>query len=183
MEIVETNIKGVWLAHSPLHNDSRGVFREWFKTKDIKNFIGHSFGVEQANISTSKKGVIRGIHFSNANPGQGKWVTCVSGSVWDVVVDIRPDSPTFKKWVGIDLDSSSGVSIFISEGLGHGFASLQDNSAIAYLLTAPHSPKDEFGIHPLDPELAINWPFKEPQLSEKDATSPTLSEYLGGQAE
>lgn len=178
MQIRELAIKGAWIAHSPTHTDNRGFFREWFKEEEVEIATGRSFTVHQANISTSNKGVLRGIHYSLANKGQGKWITCISGSIWDVVVDIRPSSPTFKEWIGIELNALSGSSLFISEGLGHGFISLEDNSTVAYLLTSKYSPTEEFEIHPLDPELGIIWPLKNPSLSIKDAVAPTLMQQL-----
>jgi dTDP-4-dehydrorhamnose 3,5-epimerase len=178
MEIEELGIKGAWIARSPIHKDDRGYFREWFKAKEIAIAMGRSFDVQQGNMSSSNKGVLRGIHYSLAKSGQGKWITAISGSVWDVVVDIRPSSPTYKKWIGTELNSKTGDALFISEGLGHGFISLEDNSSVVYLLTSNYSPAEEFGIHPLDSELAISWPFENPSLSLKDASAPTLREQL-----
>lgn len=176
MQIEELGIEGVWIARSPIHQDERGFFREWFKSDEIKTLLGRTFEVKQANISSSKKGVLRGIHYSQAREGQGKWVICVSGSIWDVVVDIRPSSPTFKKWIGIEMKGDRGDALFISEGLGHAFIALEDNSHIAYLLTSPYSPADEFEIHPLDPDLAIAWPIENVSLSTKDAAAPSFRE-------
>ena len=178
MEIEELGIKGAWIARSPIHKDDRGYFREWFKAKEIEIALGRSFVVQQGNISSSNKGVLRGIHYSLAKGGQGKWITCISGSVWDVVVDIRPFSSTYKKWIGTELNSNSGDALFISEGLGHGFISLEDNSTVAYLLTSKYSPAEEFAIHPLDSELAITWPLENASLSLKDASAPSLREQL-----
>lgn len=178
MEFEEVGINGAWLVRSPVHNDERGYFREWFKASEIATATGLAFHAQQANISSSKKGVLRGIHYSLASEGQGKWITCISGSIWDVVVDIRPTSPTFKKWVGFELNAMSGDSLFISEGLGHGFISLEHHSTVAYLLTSKYEPLKEFEIHPLDPDLAIDWPLKQKLLSPKDATAPTLQQQL-----
>ena len=178
MEIKEVGIMGAWLAQSPLHVDTRGYFREWFKSDVIENILGRGFTVEQANISSSNKGVLRGIHYSLAIEGQGKWITCISGSIWDVVVDIRPSSPTFKKWIGIELNANSGDSLFVSEGLGHGFISLEDNSVVAYLTTSKYSPDDEHEIHPLDPQIGIAWPIANPLLSAKDGSALTLQEQV-----
>lgn len=178
MEFEGVGINGVWLVRSPAHNDERGYFREWFKASEIESAIGLTFHVQQANISSSMKGVLRGIHYSLASEGQGKWITCISGSIWDVVVDIRPASPTFKKWVGFELNAKSGDSLIISEGLGHGFISLADHSMAAYLLTSEYAPLKEFEIHPLDPALAIDWPLKQKLLSAKDADAPTLQQQL-----
>ena len=175
MEFTPLGIEGAWLASSPIWADERGSFREWFKGADIQAATGLDFSIVQANLSRSKRGVLRGIHYSLAPVGQAKWVTCASGAVWDVVVDIRPDSPTFKMWVGVELLGASGDVLLISEGLGHGFVSLQDDSVISYLLTSPYSPKEEFEINPLDAELAIKWPSMELFMSPKDSAAPTLA--------
>jgi dTDP-4-dehydrorhamnose 3,5-epimerase len=110
----ELEIKGAWLANSPIYRDDRGLFREWFKATTLTSPASDDFAVMQANISVSQKGVIRGIHYSLVLEGQSKWITCVAGSIWDVIVDIRPTSPTFKKWVSVDLNADSGDSILIS---------------------------------------------------------------------
>lgn len=174
MKFEELEIKGAFLARSPIHKDDRGLFREWFGADQFEAVFGHSFEVRQANISSSKKGVLRGIHYSLAESGQGKWVTCVSGSIWDVVVDIRPSSPTYKKWLSLELNGNQGDALYISEGLGHGFIAMEDNSTIAYLLTSKYTPSEEFEIHPFDTDLAIAWPLPEIILSTKDAAAPTL---------
>ena len=98
MKITPLGIEGVWLFESPIYRDERGLFREWFKSETIEEFTGRKFAVEQANISLSSKGTLRGIHYSLAPKGQAKWITCVTGSIKDVVVDIRPDSKTYKKY-------------------------------------------------------------------------------------
>ena len=184
MKIKELGISGMWIVHSPIHDDNRGYFREWFKGGEFEIVTGHKFNVQQANISSSNKGVLRGIHYSLAKEGQGKWITCVSGSIWDVVVDIRPNSPTFKKWIGIELTANSGDALFISKGLGHGFISMQDNSCVAYLLTSEYAPANEFEINPLDPELGIIWPLENLSLSSKDANAPTLQQqHIAGKLE
>lgn len=178
MEIRELEIEGAWLARSPIHYDDRGIFREWFKSSDLERDIKRKFEVVQANMSRSNLGVIRGIHFSTSIDGQGKWITCAAGSIWDVVVDIRPNSPTFRKWIGIELNSEKGDAIFISEGLGHGFIALEDNSVVTYLLTSEYSVQHEFGIHALDKDLGITWPIKATYMSTKDSELPTLREFL-----
>ena len=178
MEFEQMEIAGAWKARSKHHIDQRGSFSEWFKGDEIQATLGREFRVEQANFSVSHKNVIRGIHFSKAIAGQGKWITCVSGSLWDVIVDIRQDSPTFKKWIGIELSSTCGESIFISEGLGHGFMALEDQTVAAYLLTSGFMPDLEFGINPFDPDLKINWPNRDFVLSEKDRLAPSLQQQL-----
>ena len=177
MELKPLGIEGAWLAESPVWSDERGFFREWFKSGDIKAATGIDFSIQQANISQSQRGVIRGIHYSLAPQGQAKWITCVSGSIRDLIVDIRPSSPTFGKSVYFDLDGQDGKAILIGAGLGHGFASLAHSSTIAYLLSSPYSPTEEFEINPLDPGLGIDWglDLSEVSLSEKDKLAPTLA--------
>ena len=178
MKMEELAIKGAWLATSPIIKDDRGLFREWFRFAESRISDGAPFKVMQSNVSLSNKGVLRGIHYSLAREGQGKWVTCVSGSIWDVVVDIRPSSSTYKKWIGIHLNAHSGDSIYISPGLGHGFMALEDNTVVTYLLTSPYSPNDEFEISPIDLDLGISWPIKDAILSQKDARAKSLNQMF-----
>jgi dTDP-4-dehydrorhamnose 3,5-epimerase len=176
MEFTQLSIEGAWLATSPVWADERGSFREWFKAEDIEAATGIRFGVAQANLSQSKRGVVRGIHYSLAVDGQAKWVTCVIGAIKDVVVDIRPNSPTFGKHVVIDLIAGSGQAVLISAGLGHGFVSLAEGSTVAYLVSSPFSPTEEFEINPLDSEMGIDWglPANELLLSRKDLSAPGI---------
>ena len=180
MELTPLGIEGAWLAESPVWSDDRGFFREWFKSEDIKSATGRDFGIEQANISLSSAGTLRGIHYSIAPRGQAKWITCVAGSIKDVIVDIRPDSKTFGKWIEVILKGVSGQAVFISESLGHGFVALEDNTAVAYLVSTPFSPTHEFEINPLDEKIGINWGMDLGvlKISEKDKKAPTLAERL-----
>ncbi len=180
MELTPLGIEGVWLAESPVWSDSRGFFREWFKSEDVKAATGREFGIEQANISLSSAGTLRGIHYSIAPRGQAKWVTCVSGSIQDVIVDIRPDSKTFGQWIDVELKGDLGRAVLISEGLGHGFLALEDNTTVAYLVSTPFSPTDEFEINPLDEKIGIKWgmDLNSLKISEKDKVAPTLDDRL-----
>jgi dTDP-4-dehydrorhamnose 3,5-epimerase len=177
-KLTPLSIEGAWLFESPSHGDDRGYFREWFKSSYVVEQLGREFNVAQSNLSKSKKGVVRGIHFSTAPAGQAKWVTCANGALWDVVVDIRPDSPTFKRWAAVELRAEDGKALFISEGLGHAFVALEDETVISYLLSSPYSPGDEHAIHPKDSEISIDWPAIDLVFSEKDAVAPTLKEFL-----
>ena len=182
MKLTPLGIEGAWLAESPVWRDDRGFFREWFKAEDVRSASGQDFGIEQANISVSSAGTLRGIHYSIAPRGQAKWITCVSGAIKDVIVDIRPDSKSFGQWVEVELRGDSGKAVLISEGLGHGFVALEDNTAVAYLVSTPFSPNDEFEINPLDQKIAINWglDLNFLKISEKDRNAPTLEERLAG---
>jgi dTDP-4-dehydrorhamnose 3,5-epimerase len=180
MKLTRLGIEGVWLAESPVWSDDRGFFREWFKSEDLKKVTGIDFGVEQANISLSSKGTLRGIHYSIAPRGQAKWITCIAGSIKDVIVDIRPYSKSFGQWIEVELSGDSGKAVLISEGLGHGFLALEDNTAVAYLVSTPFSPNDEFEINPLDEKVGVNWGMEiiEFKISDKDKNAPTLIERL-----
>jgi dTDP-4-dehydrorhamnose 3,5-epimerase len=181
MELTPLGIKGAWVAESSVWSDERGYFREWFKSADVFAATGINFSIQQANISQSQRGVIRGIHYSLAPKGQAKWVTCVNGGIRDVIVDIRPSSPTFGKSVFVDLNGLDGRAVLIGPGLGHRFASLADSSAIAYLLSSPYSPTEEFEINPMDPDLGIDWgvDLSAVSLSEKDKLAPSIAERRG----
>jgi dTDP-4-dehydrorhamnose 3,5-epimerase len=180
MKLTPLGIEAVWLAESTVWSDDRGFFREWFKSEDIKNETGRDFGIEQANISLSSRGTLRGIHYSIAPRGQAKWITCVAGSIKDVIVDIRPNSKSFGQWIEIELTGDSGKSVLISEGLGHGFLALEDKTAVAYLSSTPFSPTHEYEINPLDKEIGINWGMEisELKISDKDKNAPGLLQRL-----
>lgn len=180
MVITPLEIEGAWIAESPLWEDERGWFREWFKTSEIEKITDRKFDLEQANVSSSRINTVRGIHYSLAPKGQAKWITCISGFIRDVVVDIRPNSETFGKWLVVDLTGNSGKSVFYEEGLGHGFISLEENSALAYLETSAYSPKHEYSINPFDETLNIDWeiPTNECIVSQRDREAPSLHERL-----
>ena len=178
MELTPLGIEGAWVATSPVWSDDRGFFREWFKSADILAATGVDFGVQQANISSSARGVVRGIHYSLAAAGQAKWVTCVTGAIRDVIVDIRPGSATYGQYEVVDLSGNTGNAVLIGAGLGHGFVSLEDGSTVAYLVSSPFSPAEEFEINPLDPAIGIDWSLSEGELllSPKDKAAPTFAE-------
>lgn len=183
MEHRELAISGAWEFTPRQFGDPRGVFLEWFKAEKFDEVVGHHLDLQQANASVSAAGVVRGIHFADVPPGQAKYVTCVKGAVLDVVVDIRTGSPTFGQWDSVLLDDVDRRGIYLSEGLGHAFMSLEDDSTVVYLCSTGYSPGREHGIHPLDPDVAVAWPTTArdgspltPQLSEKDVAAPTLAE-------
>lgn len=176
MKLTPLGIDGAWLAESPILNDDRGYFREWFKSTDVQATTGIEFSIQQANISQTSRGVIRGIHYSLAPKGQAKWVTCTEGSIQDVIVDLRQTSETFSKSISIKLDSQKGRSVLLAPGLGHGFLSLEQRSTVSYLLSTEYAPSLEFGVNPFDEKLEIDWEMDRSQvkLSLKDELSPNL---------
>ena len=175
----ELGIDGAWLYEHQVWQDQRGRFSEVFRGKELAQDIGYRLEVAQVNCSVSHQGVIRGIHFADVPPGQAKYVCCVSGSIMDVVVDLRTGSPTFKSWHAVELDGASGRTLFIAEGLGHAFTALSAEATVVYLCSTPYNPGGEHGIHPLDPDIGIDWPDSASAiLSGKDAAAPGLEQAL-----
>lgn len=176
----ELAIPGGWEITPRQHADSRGLFFEWFTDHEFRGFAGHRFELLQANCSVSSVGVLRGLHFAQLPPSQAKYVTCVRGSVFDVVVDIRVGSPTFGRWDAVLLDDVERKSVYISEGLAHGFLALQDDSTVLYLCSAGYDAEREFTIRATDPTLGIDWPSTvfgtQLVMSERDREAPTLEQ-------
>ena len=171
------SIDGAWVLEPTIFPDERGAFHEWFRGSAFREATGHDLALAQANCSVSRRGVLRGIHFADVPPSQAKYVSCVRGAVLDVVVDIRVGSPTFGRSEFVRLDDETRRTVYVSEGLGHGFLALTDDATVIYLCSEPYAPTREHGVHPLDPDLAIAWPSDvEPILSDKDAAAPTLAE-------
>lgn len=160
MKIQPLGIDGCFLINHDVFPDDRGLFREWFKASALEG-IGIEFQIAQANFSVSKKGVIRGLHYSLAPEGQSKFVTCVQGGILDQLVDIRVGSPTYLEKVCIELESDSGNSVLIASGVAHGFSVPRETSAISYLTTSEFSSSFEKGINPLDRKLNVNWRLPE----------------------
>ncbi len=185
MPFRELAIPGAWEFTPTQHGDPRGVFLEFFQGEPFRETVGHPFGLAQGNCSVSAAGVLRGIHFADVPPGQAKYVTCAKGAVWDVAVDLRVGSPTFGQWDAVLLDDVDRRAIYLSEGLGHAFMSLEDDSTVLYLCSTPYAPGREHGVHPLDPTIGITWPTHgrdgsplTPSLSAKDEVAPTLAQAL-----
>ena len=179
VKVEAKSIEGVWLFTPILHPDDRGVFLESFKGSSFTEALGHSFDLQQMNISVSKQGTVRGIHFADVPPGQAKYVQCFDGRILDIVVDIRVGSPTFGQWEAVELDSHSRCGLYLAEGLGHAFCALSESVTVGYLCSEPYAPSREHGINPLDPDLALPWPDgAESVLSPKDAAAPSLVEAV-----
>lgn len=179
MAVRELAIQGAWEITPAQHGDSRGVFYEVFSDPQFQDFAGHRFDLRQVNCSVSAAGVLRGLHFAQLPPSQAKYVTCLRGAVFDVVVDIRVGSPTFGRWDSVLLDDRDRRAIYISEGLAHGFLALQDDSTVAYLCSTTYNPGREHTISATDPAIGIDWPSStEHVLSGRDADAPTLDEVM-----
>jgi dTDP-4-dehydrorhamnose 3,5-epimerase len=174
----ELRVPGAWEITPQVHTDSRGLFFEWFTDSGFTEFAGHRLDLRQANCSVSAAGVLRGVHFAQLPPSQAKYVTCLTGSVFDVIIDIRVGSPTFGKWDAAVLDDQHHRSVYLSEGLGHAFLALEDDSTVMYLCSAEYDPGREHTINALDPALDIAWPagVDQPILSDRDRDAPSLAQ-------
>ncbi|CAN5157688.1 dTDP-4-dehydrorhamnose 3,5-epimerase [soil metagenome] len=180
MTFRELAIPGAWEITPQLQHDDRGAFFEWFSDPEFAAATGHRFDLQQANCSVSTAGVLRGLHFAQLPPSQAKYVTCVRGAVFDVVVDIRVGSPTYGRWDSVLLDDRHRRSVYLSEGLAHGFLALHDDSTVMYLCSAGYSPTREHTISPIAPAIGSEWPATvfgpELVLSERDRAAPLLDE-------
>ncbi|MEU0495335.1 dTDP-4-dehydrorhamnose 3,5-epimerase [Mycobacterium sp. NPDC006124] len=181
MTFRELSIPGAWEITPTVRPDPRGRFFEWFTDAEFTAMTGHALDLRQANVSVSAAGVLRGLHFAQLPPSQAKYVTCLRGAVFDVVVDVRVGSATFGHWDSVLLDDRDHRTIYLSEGLAHGFLALEDDSTVSYLCSAGYSPEREHTICPTDPAIGVDWPLVDaavPNLSERDAAAPSLADVL-----
>ena len=173
MQVSKTPIDGLLIVEPKKFADPRGVFYEVYSKSRYEQYGIPSF--VQDNHSVSKNGVLRGLHYQT-NPGQGKLVRVTRGEVFDVAVDIRKQSPTYGKWWGLSLSETNNFQLYIPIGFAHGFCVLSESAEVLYKCSDYYSPENERGILWSDPDLAIDWPVKEPILSEKDAVYPRFKE-------
>ncbi|HFD12893.1 MAG TPA: dTDP-4-dehydrorhamnose 3,5-epimerase [Crenotrichaceae bacterium] len=172
MKITETALPEVMLIETDCYLDERGYFREtWNRLRYLEQGFQEEF--VQDNLSFSKANVLRGLHFQNPQ-GQGKLVSVVDGEIFDVAVDIRPDSPHYKRWVGVNLSSDNHHQLYIPAGFAHGFCVLSESAYVSYKCTTHYSALAEYCIRWNDPQLAIDWPVASPILSDKDANGYLL---------
>jgi dTDP-4-dehydrorhamnose 3,5-epimerase len=171
-------IAGAMEVTTTVHGDDRGEFVEWFKAPALQEATGRDFTLAQANLSRSARGTLRGIHFADVPPGQAKYITCPVGRILDFIVDIRIGSPTFGQWDAVELSSRNRNAVFLSEGLGHAFLALEDDTIVTYLVTDIYRPDREHGINPLDLALGLEFPLPQSELalSQKDKAAPGFFE-------
>lgn len=175
MKVIDTQVAGVKLIEPKVFGDRRGFFMETFQKSRYQELLGTDAEFVQDNHSRSARGVLRGLHFQTVRP-QGKLVRVVRGEVYDVVVDIRPHSPTFKKWVGVSLSEENHNQLWVPPGLAHGFVVLSDIADFEYKCTEYYHPIHEGCLLWNDPEVGIEWPIDNPILSDKDKLGKSLRE-------
>ncbi|MFJ5233527.1 dTDP-4-dehydrorhamnose 3,5-epimerase family protein [Kitasatospora sp. NPDC088391] len=181
MRIEEMKVPDAYRITPRKWPDARGEFFESYKYDAIARETGHVFAPQQVNYSSSVRNTLRGLHGVAIPPGQAKFVTCVRGSLLDVVVDVRLGSPTFGAYDTTVLDAHEGTAVYVAEGLAHGFVALTDDSCVSYLCSTEFVPGTQIEIQPFDPELALPWELGltgEPLLSEKDAAAPSLAQAI-----
>lgn len=174
MKLIETDLPGCVVIEPQVFGDARGFFYESFNHDKL---AAHGLAPRfvQGNVSSSARGVLRGLHYQWPNP-QGKYVSVIEGEVWDVAVDIRRGSPHFGRWTAVVLSAENKRHFWIPEGFAHGFAVLSERAVFSYLCTNTYDAKADAGVRWDDPALAIDWPVSDPSLSAKDAVAPLLKD-------
>jgi dTDP-4-dehydrorhamnose 3,5-epimerase len=176
MEFRELPIEGAWEITPRQFPDPRGIFAEGFRIDHLAKHIGHELAVRQTNISVSTAGTLRGIHYSDVPPSQAKYVTVTSGVFVDYVVDLRVGSPTFGRWDSLVLDTVDRRAVYLSEGLGHVLACVEDGTAV-YLCSEVYAPSRERTVNPLDGEIGLTLPDGfVPLVSDRDEAAPSLAQ-------
>ena len=171
---LETAIEDLVLVEPEVHGDERGFLLETYRENAWRK-AGVEASFVQDNHSRSRRGTLRGLHFQ-LRPGQAKLVRCVRGRIWDVAVDLRRDSPTYRRWEGHELDDSTHRQLYVPVGFAHGFCVLSEEADVAYKLSSYYDPDTETAITWDDPELGVEWPLDDPRVSERDRSAPRLGE-------
>ncbi|MBT2399308.1 dTDP-4-dehydrorhamnose 3,5-epimerase family protein [Streptomyces sp. ISL-100] len=178
MQVRQLKIEGAYEFTPQVFGDARGVFLSPYQEDVFTEAVGRPlYPVVQSSYSVSKRGVVRGIHFTAVPPGMGKYAYCSRGKAVDYIIDTRVGSPTFGMWDSVELDPQNCRSVHIPIGVGHLFVALEDDTTISYLLSTGYEPQREYAIHPLDPEIALPYPEDlDLVLSDRDRAAPTLAE-------
>lgn len=170
MQVKSLKLEGLLLFEPDLHRDSRGYFVEVYKSSTFDKYIKQKF--QQDNLSLSQKGVIRGLHYQVDPMAQGKLVQCLTGSIFDVIVDLRPQSKTYGQWESLQLSSENHHMLYVPEGFAHGLQALENNTRVFYKCTNLYSKEHERGLRFDDPRLSIPWPLEPQNMSPKDLELP-----------
>lgn len=180
MELIKTKLDGVFIIKPRVFSDNRGYFMEtWSRNAFLKEGLDYDFVQDNTSFSAIK-GTLRGIHFQRGDAAQAKLVSCRSGAVLDVVVDLRGKSPTYGRWDAFTLSAENKYSLLIPRGFGHAFLTLTDNVEFTYKADNPYAPQSEGSIRWNDPTLGIDFGVEQPILSEKDKNAPLLCDVVTG---
>lgn len=178
MKVTETTLAGVLVLEPVVHGDDRGRFFELFRAERYSAPLGGVTFV-QDNVSTSRRGVVRGLHFQHPT-AMGKLVTVLRGAIFDVAVDLRRGSPTFGKWYGLELTADPPRQLWIPAGFAHGFQAVTDEATVLYKCTAPYLPSEDLAVHWEDPDIGVRWPIEATVVSSRDASAPRLKDLPSG---
>ena len=168
MKFSETKLKGAFVVDIDPFRDERGYFSRMFCRNE---FIAHGLNpdVAQCNVSFNhKRGTLRGMHYQLPPSAEVKFIRCVRGAIFDVIIDLRKGSPTYMQWVGVELTEENGRMFYVPEGFAHGYQTLADNTEVQYMVSEFYSPEHERGVRHDDPAFGIEWPIENPMISEKD---------------
>lgn len=176
MELINTEIAEVKIVKPLVFGDNRGWFYESYSYEKLKQLGINTQFVQDNRSYSSEKGTLRGIHFQKSPMAQTKLITCTRGRILDVAVDLRKGSPTYLKWVSVELSEENKLMLYIPKGFGHGFVTLTDNVEVLYKVDEYYSKENDRSIKFDDEEIGVNWGVQNPILSQKDLTAPSLSE-------
>jgi len=175
MKFTETPLKGAYVIELEKRGDDRGWFARFFCEREFKQH-GLNYNIVQANNSTSKyKGTLRGMHYQLAPKAEDKIIRCVRGALFDAIVDLRPDSPTFLKHFSIELTAENRTTLYVPKGFAHGFMTIEPDTEAFYLVTEFYSPENERGLRYNDPKVGIRWPMEPVVISDKDKNQPDFN--------
>lgn len=174
MKFVPTPMEGACVVELQQLDDERGFFARSFCRQEFEA-RGLNPDIAQCNVSFNRlRGTLRGLHYQAEPYSEAKLVRCTQGAIWDVIVDLRPESPSFRRWHAVELSAASRLALYVPEGFAHGFQTLADDSEVLYLMSQFYRPDAARGLRWDDPVLAINWPVADPQVSERDRGFPLL---------
>lgn len=176
MNIIKTDIEDLVVIEPVVHGDNRGWFMETFSDRELKKHGINTVFVQDNQSFSAQKNTLRGMHFQNAPMAQTKLIRCTKGSIIDVVVDLRKNSKTYKKWFSIELSAENKKQLFIPKGFAHGFVTLTENVEVQYKVDEFYSKEHDRSIRYDDPEIGIKWEVENPILSEKDLNAPLLKD-------
>jgi dTDP-4-dehydrorhamnose 3,5-epimerase len=176
MRFEAIGLDGAWLVHPEPMQDDRGFFARTFCVNEFGD-RGLETSFPQHSVSSSiHKGTVRGMHFQKTPHEEVKLVRCLTGSIWDVIIDLRPGSPTFRRWQGFELSGNNGLQLYIPKGFAHGFQTLGDDTRVNYLISELHAPAAASGVRYDDPAFAVTWPLPVTAISDKDLRWPDFAQ-------
>ena len=177
MRLHRTPLDGAWLISFEPARDERGYFTRTFCTREYANHGLETRYVQHSTSFTTSRGTLRGMHFQRPPHSETKVVSCLRGAIWDIIIDLRPESPTFRHWCGFELSAANRHQLYIPKGFAHGFQTLTNDTEVAYLISTFYAPDAASGVRYDDPAFAITWPLRVSQISAKDIAWPDFVDH------